>query len=196
MTAISLISTSAPNQLILHVNHAEINLVNSIRSGDERSLTILYKMYSPALLGIITRIVKNDEVALDVLQECFMKIWKSVEQYEETRGRFFTWMARLAKNHAIDYLRGRSYINSCKNHDIDDLYTEVDSRNNTSYNPETIGLRNLTAQLKGSQKVILDLIYFEGYTQTEVAEELNIPLGTVKTRLRMAIQILRGYFKE
>ncbi|RZK75908.1 MAG: sigma-70 family RNA polymerase sigma factor, partial [Pedobacter sp.] len=164
-----------------------MDLVNSLRSGDHRSLTKLYKMYSPALLGIISRIVKNDEVALDMLQECFTKIWKSVEQYEETKGRFFTWMARLARNQAIDYLRGRSYINSCKNLDIDDVYTEVDSCNNTSYNPETIGLRHLTNQLKESQRRILNLIYFEGYTQTEVAEELNIPLGTVKTRLRMAI---------
>jgi RNA polymerase sigma factor (sigma-70 family) len=91
-------------------------------------------------------------------------------------------------------LRGRGYINSRKNSDLDEVFVEVDKSNQMVYNPETIGLRKLTMNLCGPQKAILDLIYFQGYSQSEVAEELNIPLGTVKTRLRMAISTLRKYF--
>ncbi|MBC7567872.1 MAG: RNA polymerase sigma factor [Pedobacter sp.] len=157
-------------------------------------MSTLYTMYSPALMGIISRIIKFDEIAEDVLQETFVKIWKSIDQYQESKGKLFTWMARLARNTAIDQLRGRGYINSRKNSDLEDVSVEVDMNNQMVYNPETIGLKKLTMNLCARQKAILDLIYFEGYSQSEVAEELNIPLGTVKTRLRMAIATLRKYF--
>lgn len=182
------------DNLILHVNTTEQSLVASIKSGDQKTMSTLYTMYSPALMGIISRIVKFHEIAEDVLQETFVKIWKSIDQYQESKGRLFTWMARLAKNTAIDHLRGRGYINSLKNSDLDEVFVEVDTHNQMVYNPETIGLKKLTMNLCASQKAILDLIYFQGYSQSEVAEELNIPLGTVKTRLRMAISILRKYF--
>jgi RNA polymerase sigma factor (sigma-70 family) len=182
------------DNLILHVNTAERSLVASIKSGDQKTIATLYTMYSPALLGIISRIIKFDEIAEDVLQETFLKIWKSIDQYQESKGRLFTWMARLAKNTAIDHLRGRGYVNSLKNSDLDEVFLEVDRDNQIVYNPETIGLKKLTMNLCASQKAILDLIYFQGYSQSEVAEELNIPLGTVKTRLRMAITKLRKYF--
>jgi len=182
------------DNLILHVNSTERNLVASIKLGDQKTISSLYNMYSPALLGIISRIIKFDEIAEDVLQETFVKIWKSIDQYQESKGRLFTWMARLAKNTAIDHLRGRGYLNSCKNSDLDDVSVEVDLNNQLFYNPETIGLKKLTMNLCAPQKAILDLIYFQGYSQSEVAEELNIPLGTVKTRLRMAIATLRKCF--
>jgi RNA polymerase sigma factor (sigma-70 family) len=182
------------DNLILHVNTTERNLVYSIKSGDQKTMSTLYTMYSPALLGIILRIIKFDEIAEDVLQETFVKIWKSIDQYQESKGKLFTWMARLAKNTAIDHLRGRGYINSRKNSDLDEVFVEADKSNQMVYNPETIGLRKLTMNLCAPQKAILDLIYFQGYSQSEVAEELNIPLGTVKTRLRMAITTLRKYF--
>ncbi|MFP5080166.1 RNA polymerase sigma factor [Pedobacter sp. JCM 36344] len=182
------------NNLILHVNSTERNLVNSLKSGDQKAISILYTMYSPALMGIISRIIKFDEIAEDVLQETFVKIWKSIDQYQESKGKLFTWMARLARNTAIDQLRGRGYINSRKNSDLEDVFVEVDMNNQMVYNPETIGLKKLTMNLCAPQKAILDLIYFKGYSQSEVAQELNIPLGTVKTRLRMAIATLRKYF--
>ncbi|MES2830022.1 MAG: RNA polymerase sigma factor [Bacteroidota bacterium] len=183
------------SNLILHVTTTEQNLIADLKSGNQKSIAVIYRMYAPALMGIISRIIKFDEIAEDVLQETFVKIWKSIDQYQESRGRLFTWMARLAKNTAIDHLRGRGYINSRKNSDIDELSTEVDIHNHSLYNPETIGLRKLTMKLAPAQKAILDLIYFQGYSQSEVAEELNIPLGTVKTRLRAAILVLRKYFE-
>jgi RNA polymerase sigma factor (sigma-70 family) len=182
------------DNLILHVNTTERNLIHSIKSGDQKTMSTLYTMYSPALMGIISRIIKFDEAAEDVLQETFVKIWRSIDQYQESKGRLFTWMARLAKNTAIDHLRGRGHLNSCKNSDLEEVFIEVDKMNHSSYNPEIIGLRLLTMNLTAPQKAILDLVYFQGYSQSEAAEELNIPLGTVKTRLRTAIATLRKYF--
>ncbi|MES2827936.1 MAG: sigma-70 family RNA polymerase sigma factor [Bacteroidota bacterium] len=187
-------SIAPPASLVLHINTTEMELVSAMRSGDQRSLTKVYNMYSGALLGIISKIIRDNEVAEDILQETFVKIWKHIDSFDPSKGRLFTWMARLAKNSAIDQCRSRAHINCNKNYDLDDLHIEADKARNTSNNPDHIGIRQLTQHIKGSQKLILDLIYFEGYTQSEAAEELNIPIGTVKTRLRMAIQTLRGLF--
>ncbi|RZK52071.1 MAG: sigma-70 family RNA polymerase sigma factor, partial [Pedobacter sp.] len=157
----------------------------------------LYKMYAGSLMGIISRIVKFDEVAEDVLQDTFVKIWKSIAQYDSSKGRLFTWMANLAKNAAIDQVRSKNYVNSGKTDDLGDTKVDlIDRRNNVSFNAETIGVRQLMQYLKPDQKNILDLVYFEGYTQMEVAEHLNIPLGTVKTKIRLSILTLRKYFNE
>lgn len=172
-------------------------LVDGLKRGDKVAIDKLYKMYAGSLMGIISRIVKFDEVAEDVLQDTFVKIWKSIAQYDSSKGRLFTWMANLAKNAAIDQVRSKNYVNSGKTDDLGDTKVDlIDSRNNVSFNAETIGVRQLMQYLKPDQKNILDLVYFEGYTQMEVAEHLNIPLGTVKTKIRLSILTLRKYFNE
>ncbi|RZK51094.1 MAG: sigma-70 family RNA polymerase sigma factor [Pedobacter sp.] len=172
-------------------------LVDGLKRGDKVAIDKLYKMYAGSLMGIISRIVKFDEVAEDVLQDTFVKIWKSIAQYDSSKGRLFTWMANLAKNAAIDQVRSKNYVNSGKTDDLGDTKVDlIDRRNNVSFNAETIGVRQLMQYLKPDQKNILDLVYFEGYTQMEVAEHLNIPLGTVKTKIRLSILTLRKYFNE
>jgi len=172
-------------------------LVDGLKRGDKAAIDKLYKMYAGSLMGIISRIVKFDEVAEDVLQDTFVKIWKSIAQYDSSKGRLFTWMANLAKNAAIDQVRSKNYVNSGKTDDLGDTKVDlIDRRNNVSFNAETIGVRQLMQHLKPDQKNILDLVYFEGYTQMEVAEYLNIPLGTVKTKIRLSILTLRKYFNE
>jgi len=187
-------SPGSSTNLRIHINHREMDLVTALCEKDEKTLAIVYKMYAPALLGIISRITVDREIAEDVLQETFLKIWNNIGQYQQEKGRFFTWMARLARNGAIDHLRGRGYLNSRKNDDLENLSTELDKTNHTSYNPDLIGIKHLAATLPIKQRELLDLIYFEGYSQSEAALELNIPLGTVKTRLRTAICTLRGLF--
>ena len=106
----------------------------------------------------------------------------------------YTWFVNIARNLAIDKIRSKDFKNSNKNQDVDDSVTLIDSVNNTKYNPDVLGLKDLIKELKPEHQTILDLIYFKGFTHVEVAEELNIPLGTVKTRLRMGIITLRKYF--
>lgn len=190
------------NKLIhkeLHVSTAtstEEILVAGLRNGDKKSIEKLYKMYAGSLMGIIIRIVKFDEIAEDVLQDTFLKIWKSIEHYDSSKGRLFTWMANLAKNKAIDQVRSKHYSKATITDDINDTLREFDQQTHVLFNPDNIGLKHLILKLKNDQREIVQLFYFEGYTQSEVAKELNIPLGTVKTKLRQSILALRQYFNE
>jgi RNA polymerase sigma factor (sigma-70 family) len=195
MLAFLLTATPAPFRKTLTLGDAaEKELVMGLLAGNTSSLDKLYDSYSAALLGIISKIVKHDDVAEDVLQETFLKIWTSIPQYDPARGRLFTWMARLAKNKSIDHLRSRAEINSQRNEDIDLLSPEVNQLHQIQYNPEHIGLKQLMSVLAPAQLLVLDLVYFQGYTQSEAALELNIPVGTVKTRIRIAIKTLRTFF--
>ena len=151
-------------------------------------------MYSTSLYGIIFRIVQQQEIAEDLLQETFVKIWNSFSSFDSTKGRLFTWMVNVARNLSIDKLRSKDFKNNAKNQDIENTVNFIDEQNATALNPDTLGVRDLVKQLKPEQKAILDLVYFRGYTHVEAAEELGLPLGTVKTRLRMAIITLRKYF--
>ena len=103
-------------------------------------------------------------------------------------------MVNVARNLSIDKVRSKEFKNNIKNQDIDNTVNVVDKQNNTAINPEAVGIKELVNQLKQEQKTILDLIYYRGYTHVEAAEELGIPLGTVKTRLRTAIITLRKFF--
>lgn len=156
----------------------------------------LYDMYSASLYGVIVRIVIHEELAEDVLQETFIKIWNSFNSYSAEKGRLFTWMVNIARNLSIDKVRSKDFRNQGKNQELENNVTFIDEQRNTVYNPELLGIRDMVANLKPEQKSILDLVYFKGYTHVEAAEELGIPLGTIKTRLRMAIQQLRKYFNE
>jgi len=195
MLAFLLTASPAPYSKPLEsVTSRENELVNDLVAGETKALEQLYASYSASLLGIISKIVKQDDVAEDVLQETFLKIWTSISQYDATKGRLFTWMARLAKNKAIDHLRSRGEVNSQRNEDIDLLSIEINQLYHTQYNPEHIGLKQLMKMLTPPQMLILEMVYFQGYTQSEAAEVLNIPVGTVKTRIRIAIKTLRAFF--
>lgn len=172
-------------------------LVAELKSADPLAIQKLYKMYAGSLNGIIRRIIKHDEVAEDILQDTFIKIWKSIALYDSSKGKLFTWMANVAKNLAIDYVRSRAHLNLGKTDDITAMPVEiVDNKAYVLPNMETIGIKQLLMHLKSDQQEIIDLIYFNGFTHVQAAEILNIPLGTIKTKLRLAILKLRTYFNE
>lgn len=172
----------------------EDELVAGLKQKQKLAIEALYNMYSSALNGIIFRIVQSEDEANDVLQEVFLKIWNNAASYDVSKGRLFTWMANIARNQAIDRLRSKSFRNDGKNQDLEKNVNTIDHLNNVSLSPEHIGIKDLLLNLKPDQKAIVEMIYFQGFKQSEVAEELNIPLGTVKTRLRMAIMELRKFF--
>ena len=154
----------------------------------------MYDMYSSSLYGVIYRIIQHEEIAEDLLQEAFVKIWNSAAAYDESKGRLFTWMVNIARNLSIDKTRSKDFRNHSKTEDIENIVLSVDKGFTTSINPETLGLKELVNKLNPDQKAVLDLVYFRGFTHVEAAEELNLPLGTVKTRLRNAIITLRKVF--
>jgi len=176
------------------ISLSEEELVLALSNQDKIAIEALYDMYSGSLYGVISRIVIDTPTAEDVLQETFVKIWNSFSSYSADKGRLFTWMVNIARNLAIDKIRSKDFKNQAKNHELENNVTFIDEQRNTVYKPELMGIKDLVATLKPEQKSILDLVYFKGYTHVEAAEELGIPLGTIKTRLRMAIIELRKNF--
>lgn len=175
-------------------NCFEDKFLMDLQQRDSLSFRRLYMLHGASLLGIIMRVVPAREIAEDILQDSFVKIWKSINTFDPGKGKLFTWMARLARNCAIDYKRGKTFAKSSRNEDIDSVYSQVDHFHHVPDQTDTIGVRELMCVLTASQKQILDLIYFHGYTQAEVSDELQIPLGTVKSKIRLAVRELRLYF--
>ncbi|MFI5158668.1 MAG: RNA polymerase sigma factor [Sphingobacteriales bacterium] len=176
------------------ISLSEEELVLALRRREKIAVEALYDMYSSSLYGVISRIISDTAVAEDILQETFVKIWHSFTSYSTEKGRLFTWMVNIARNLAIDKLRSKDFKNQSKNQELEINVTFIDEQSNTVYKPELLGIKDLVKTLKPEQKLILELVYFKGYTHVEAADELGIPLGTIKTRLRMAIQQLRKHF--
>lgn len=168
-------------------------LINGIKQGDRKTISELYDRYAPALYGIILKIVRHEELAEDILQESFLKIWKNGPRYDSTKGTLFTWMLNISRNTAIDKTRSAFY----KHHGGKEMIDHrISDHLNWSYTPKTehIGLKSVVNQLDDKYREIIDLVYFQGFTQQEVHEYLNIPLGTVKSRLRIGLRELRSFF--
>jgi RNA polymerase sigma-70 factor (ECF subfamily) len=117
-----------------------------------------------------------------------------VAAYDPSKGTLFTWILNVARNTAIDKIRSQKHKNTSQIQSLDNHVSMLDSQSNMETQVEHIGLDKVVDSLKPEQKIIIDYIYFQGFTQAEVAETLNIPLGTVKTRVKSAINHLREFF--
>lgn len=170
---------------------SEDELVALLKGVPDKGVSLLYDNYASALFGVISRIVQEQEIAEDLLQEAFVKIWKNIRSYDKSKGRLFTWMLNIARNTAIDKLRSKDYQKAGQVQSISKSVYTLGKTHNTSNNTDTIGLKEFVEQLKPEHRSVIDMLYFQGYTQMEAAEELNIPLGTVKTRVKAALMQLR-----
>ncbi|WP_420388658.1 RNA polymerase sigma factor [Roseivirga sp.] len=169
----------------------ESELVLRLKNKDKAALSYLYDKYSAALYGVASRVIKNEDITQEVLQDVFVKIWNKIDQYDAAKGRFFTWMMNLTRNASIDKLRSKEFSRSSKTDSIDDYVYTFDRENSTEMSTDAIGVKSLMDDLVDDQKFVLHKIYFEGFTHTEIAEEYDIPLGTVKSRLRSALKHMR-----
>lgn len=143
------------------------------------------------MFGVIKRVIEAEDVANDVLQEAFVKIWRNIDMYDASKGSIFTWMLNICRNTAIDESRSKNFKKEAQNQNIEDYVSVVDTHNKVELKVDHIGLKEVIVKLKPEYRILIDKIYFEGYTQDEVSKELSIPLGTVKTRIRSAIAQLR-----
>lgn len=172
----------------------EDQLVAELKKGSKLAFDYLYEQYNGALFGVIFRIVNDQETANDALQESFIKIWKNISNYDNSKASLYTWMLTICRNIAIDVLRSKGYKNNMNNKDIESTEKIYQSESQLGIKPETIGVKELVSNLKNEEQVLINLLYYKGFSQSEVADELNIPLGTVKTKARSAILKLRQYF--
>lgn len=178
------------------ITYNQDELVVLIRERNQNAFAYLYDNYSKALFGVINNIVNSQEESEDVLQNTFLKIWNNFDSYDHSKGRLYTWMLNISRNMAIDCTRSKHERIKNKIQEPTDavyhknkLYVEDNSH-------DTIGLKKMVNGLKQDQQELIDLAYYQGYTQDEIAKKLGIPLGTVKTKVRQALLTLRELTKE
>lgn len=170
------------------------NLIFALQKKEEKAFAYMYDNYSSALYGIILKVVSDEEDASDVLQDAFVNIWKSIDTYNpEKGGSLFTWMLNIARNKAIDRYRQKNRITENQK-SIYNVSVSNNLTNVASIKVETIGISNLVNSIKPDLKQMIDLHYYKGFTHQEITEITNMPLGTVKTKIRSAITELKKVF--
>ena len=147
------------------------------------------------MFAVISNLIKNSGEAEDVLQDVFVKIWSNIDSYNSEKGRLYTWMLNITRNTTIDKMRSKGYNKSLKNQDIDNFVSIIDNENKFMNKIDIIGVSEFIKKLKPKCIQIIDLLFFKGYTQAETSEELEMPLGTVKTLNRTCINDLRTYLQ-
>jgi len=171
----------------------EKEITDLLGQGDQRALNLLYENYSSTLFGVIYKITKNEALAQDALQESFIKIWKNAHKYDRKKAKLFTWLYRIARNTAIDKLRSFKNRNG-KEVQIED--SNVYKIATAELNQDVMDLKQHVATLDQKYQIVLDALFFEGMTQQEASEELNIPLGTIKSRLKIGLRELKKVYDE
>lgn len=178
----------------VQITYTESELVFALNKHDNNAYRYLYLHYRGALYNIISQIISDAETANDVLQEVFIAIWKNIEKYDSEKGRLFTWILNIARNTAINKTRSKIYKSVLKNDTLENYVDYIDEKSTNQQNINLIGLRKEVHKLREDYKVVLELSYYNGFTHDEIAKFLNIPLGTVKTRLRNAVLDLKKHF--
>lgn len=173
------------------VTYTEAELVQGLKARDQKIFGYLYDHYSPALYGVIVKVLNDNSSAGDVLQEVFLKIWRHRDTYDETKGRLFTWMLNIARNTAIDILRSKSHKLEEKIQNLTDDVHGINGPLTVQPSTDYLGFSRVLEKLTKEQRTLIDLAYYKGCTQEEISRVMEIPLGTVKTRMRNAIIQLR-----
>ncbi len=176
------------------ITYTEDLLVAGLRNHDNNAYEHLYMHYRGALYSVISQYINDEETVNDILQEVFIAVWKNIDKYDAEKGRLFTWLHTLTRNTTINKTRSKNFKSQQKNDDIEDLVYSIDLKDSSQQNINLIGLRKQVHLLREDYKNVLELSYYNGFTQEEIAQSLQIPIGTVKTRLRNALIELRKQF--
>ena len=168
-----------------------------LKQGDRDSFEHLYDYYAPNLYGVVKHIVPTTDLAEDVLQRSFVKIWRNIDKYDSDKGTFFTWMLNICRNLAIDeYRKIKRKREKMNQRDDEPVYKEEETtRINIDEEADYTDLRKAMADLPEEQRTVIENLYLNGMTQRELAEYKDIPLGTIKSRVRLAFKKLRGALK-
>jgi RNA polymerase sigma factor (sigma-70 family) len=166
-------------------------LISQFQQRDVKAYEELYNMYCNSIFGVVNTIVKNDDVAQEITQDVFIKAWNKSDSYSSLKGRFFTWILNIARNAAIDYTRSKKFKQSKQNLNSDFFVDILESSDNLDGTTDAIGIGEFVKNLSEKCKSIITLLFLKGYTQKEASEELDMPIGTIKTRNRNCLANLR-----
>ncbi|MGY0391773.1 RNA polymerase sigma factor [Bizionia sp. KMM 8389] len=169
----------------------EEEIVDLLGKGDKKAISLLYENYGDALFGVISKVLKDPNLAQDALQETFIKVWKKAKTYDSKKAKLFTWLYRIAYNTAIDKVR--SYNNKTNKEiqiDASDVYTLTGD----SLNQDVLDIQKHLGAIDEKYQIVIKALFFEGMTQQEASNELNIPLGTIKSRLKIGLRELKKIY--
>jgi RNA polymerase sigma-70 factor (ECF subfamily) len=169
----------------------EKHIVELLQERDEKAISLLYDNYGDTLYGVAYKVVKDEDLAQDVVQESFIKIWKKSDSYDVTKAKLFTWLFRITRNTAIDKLRS---VNTKANKEIQIDVSDVYNLGVRGIIPELMDVQENLDKIEPKYKEVLEALFFEGMTQQEASDELDIPLGTIKSRLKIGLRELRKIY--
>jgi len=183
---LTVLSGAAPNAAF-----SDAMLVSAISSGDEQAMAQLYDRYSPIIYSVALRVLGDTGAAEDILQEVFLQLWRSPAMFDASRGSMPGWLAVIARNRAIDSLRKRR-----PETDIAQVVVSVepDLAGKAEWSRAADKIRSALGGMPAPQRSALEMAFFDGLTHTEIAEKTGEPLGTIKTRIRAGLMILRKAF--
>jgi RNA polymerase sigma-70 factor, ECF subfamily len=174
-------------------------LVARLKRRDPDAMASLYDRYGRMIYSLILRMVRNDAAAEDLTQETFLRVWNRVHGFDQERGALGPWILAVARNRAIDYLRsvqGREFESALEMERVENPALFSNFENDILNIDRIRRLKSAFEKLTPNQRTVIDLAYYEGLSQVEMAERLKQPLGTVKTWVRTALKVLREELSE
>lgn len=177
--------------------HSDDLLIERIAQGDQTALSALYDRYGVTLYNVAYYILQSQVLAEEVVQDVFLRLWRQADVWDPARGRLISWLASIARHNAIDRLRAELRRRPTQAIAFDDIsalssqpsLTDSEAWQNNQH------LRTLIQRLPSEQAEVIELAFFSGLTHAELAARLDIPLGTIKTRLRLALRKLRDWWE-
>jgi len=173
------------------ISAIEKDIVYLLERGDKKAITLLYEHYADSLYGVIKKIISDEDLAQDVLQETFVKIWRYAKKYDANKAKLFTWLYRIAYNTAIDKVRSQKNKN---NKEVQIETSSVYKITTNQLNDEVLDIQKHLNTLEKKYQIVLNALFFEGMTQQEASDELDIPLGTIKSRLKIGLRELKKIY--
>lgn len=179
---------------------SEDELIGRLKRRDPSAMADLYKRYGKLVYSVILRVVKEAGTAEDLAQETFLRIWNRAQFFEQDRGALGPWVLTVARNRAIDYVRSVEARTAQKSTtfepELENPSSYADLERDILNSDRARVLRDAIRKLTPNQRVVIEMAYYEGLSQTEMAERMHQPLGTVKTWVRTALKILRNELEE
>ena len=176
----------------------DTHLLQQITERDQHAFLALYERYGNLVYSLALRVVRHQVMAEEVTQDVFLKVWQQPTRWNPALGQFSSWLLTITRNAGIDRLR-KERRHWTPTQDQADLLGEFGEETAVGENPywyDGLILARLLQQLPPEQRLLIELAFYQGYTHSELAENLQLPLGTVKTRLRTGLQKLRGLWEE